>query len=293
MTIKKIPCGGFYYDDETVEFNNGVMKAKGTSPEVTNAIETHGMGWTSEEEVPAINITWDGNTEGLERSTSGNYVKISDLDIPNDQLIGLKYDGAYLDTHEVAQTYEVTQELLDMFIEYGYVNDDYAIVNYFFIVRKDGLIVYDEGFAHKGIYVPDSEEVETYISRIYKEASAEEVVHQIDEKYIPSSGGGGIVVKVTVDPETFVLSADKTLLELGEAFSNGIPVIAKLYAENQLLMSAQCIQCDEPHEVCSMSFGSSMYHSESDSTLSPIIGMRKLDDDEETRTDFWECPFLA
>lgn len=29
MAIKKIPCGGFYYDDATIEFDDGVMKAKG------------------------------------------------------------------------------------------------------------------------------------------------------------------------------------------------------------------------------------------------------------------------
>lgn len=29
MAIKKIPCGGFSYDDSTVEFVDGVMKAKG------------------------------------------------------------------------------------------------------------------------------------------------------------------------------------------------------------------------------------------------------------------------
>lgn len=29
MAIKKIPCGGFMYDDETIIFENGVMKAIG------------------------------------------------------------------------------------------------------------------------------------------------------------------------------------------------------------------------------------------------------------------------
>lgn len=29
MAIKKIPCGGFYYDDETIEFEDGVMKVIG------------------------------------------------------------------------------------------------------------------------------------------------------------------------------------------------------------------------------------------------------------------------
>lgn len=29
MAIKKIPCGGFMYDDETIEFDDGVMKVKG------------------------------------------------------------------------------------------------------------------------------------------------------------------------------------------------------------------------------------------------------------------------
>lgn len=28
MAIKKIPCGGFYYDDETVQFEDGVIKAQ-------------------------------------------------------------------------------------------------------------------------------------------------------------------------------------------------------------------------------------------------------------------------
>ncbi len=379
------------------------------APEVENAIETHGLGWTDTEEKAGFDIQWDGNTEGLERVES--YVKISDLDIPNDQIVGLKYDAAYSDTHEFLRTTEITQEMFEEFIEFEQINDDYAWLDYWFSVHKDGVVVDDIEFAHKGIYVADPEEVEAYISRVYKEATTEEVVHQIDQKYIPGGEftvvidydsigsdtqaaydealaafqakknvllkkgnvyipmtgydsehcffggtesaylpgniinavyahvgpngnkfwwrytiplgadalgiadedehftgtnvesalaelasrldmGGAMVVTLTVDEETAEITADKTVLELGDAFSNGIPVIAKLYEENQLLISARCVQCDDPYEGCAMYFGGSVYSSESGSTLFPIIGIRKLDDDEETRIDVWKCPML-
>lgn len=44
---EKIPCGGFYYDTESIEFDNGIMKAKGgntkLSPFVTIGTSTAGF----------------------------------------------------------------------------------------------------------------------------------------------------------------------------------------------------------------------------------------------------------
>lgn len=69
MAIKKIPCGGFGFDDNDFEFvksagGTPTLKAKGGAvpSEVTNAIETGGIGWTEGE---ATTITWDGDTSGL------------------------------------------------------------------------------------------------------------------------------------------------------------------------------------------------------------------------------------
>lgn len=41
-----------------------------SAPEVENAIETHGLGWTGTEEKAGFDIQWDGDTEGLEKQYS-------------------------------------------------------------------------------------------------------------------------------------------------------------------------------------------------------------------------------
>lgn len=196
---------------------------------ISNAMDTDGFGWTETKDYIGIDVQWDGNTEGLERA--GDYVKISDLDIPNDQIVGLKYDAAYSYNHEFLRTTEITQELFEEFIEFEQIiNDDYAFVDYWFIVHKDGVVVDDCEFAHKGIYVADPKDVEAYISRIYKEATTEEVVHQIAQKYIPGGSGGSFVVNLTaVDEETF--TSDTTFAEVKQALINGQFVMVKLSIE--------------------------------------------------------------
>lgn len=60
------------------------------------------------------------------------------------------------------------------------------------------------------------------------------------------SGGGGMIVKVIADTETFALSADKTFAEIKEAFNAGVNVVAKLYVgEEYGGMSSSCISCGE------------------------------------------------
>ncbi|MCQ2076002.1 MAG: carcinine hydrolase/isopenicillin-N N-acyltransferase family protein [Bacteroidaceae bacterium] len=183
-------------DGEELEFAlDGFERKDNPEPvvlphEVENAVATHGMGWTDEEVKEGFDIQWDGNTEGLERvpAPDADLLKISDLDIPNDQLIGLKFDITDSNIHEVA-TVEITEEFFDELKESGRITNDFVVVlGLFAIVRKDGIDIGGSSFIHKGIYAFDPEASIAegiYVSRLYKEASTEEVVHQIAQKYIP------------------------------------------------------------------------------------------------------------
>lgn len=51
MSIKKIPCGGFYVNDYAVEMIDGkpVLKTSGNVEVLDNAKATGGIGWTDED----------------------------------------------------------------------------------------------------------------------------------------------------------------------------------------------------------------------------------------------------
>lgn len=271
---------------EAVNDLNSIPQGSGGDipPEVSNAVETHGMGWTESEPKEGFDIQWDGNTEGLD--VAGQILfKIADT----------------ISISEAAELVGANLNMIDNGTEFNFVIEESDISEQgsnisISLEVLEGipsiLIVFEEfeitgATVSKGVYFVNVDGF--YTSRLYKEASTKEVVHKIDSKYLSSA----MIVNLTfVDFDT-PITADKTLLELSDAFSNGIPVIARLYVENQLVISAQCSQNEDPYEACEMYFGGSIYRSYDGTTVYTIQGRRKFDDDEETIIDFWECPILA
>lgn len=184
------------------------------------------MGWTSEED--AI-YQWDGNIEGKtfvddgggdEGEISG-FCKISDQVYTKEQLIGaeITIDGT---------SYEITEDSFSDEFPYdavcvSYVGDE---ENYFILsvptVTGAGSLMIPRGlwFGINKYNKPNY----TFVSKLALPFK-EEVVHKIDEKYIPSSGGvtvvefeldgeGNITANKTVEE---VLSATETSVVIGNA----------------------------------------------------------------------------
>lgn len=82
-----------------------------------------------------------------------------------------------------------------------------------------------------------------YVSRLYKESTTEEVVHQIDQKYIPGGSGGSsqtvVNITLTENPEgesadsPYIIESDLTTSEIVEAFESS-NVVAWVYLKNYI-----------------------------------------------------------
>ncbi|MBQ0141296.1 MAG: hypothetical protein KBT06_00600 [Prevotellaceae bacterium] len=164
--------------------------------ELDNAIETHGMGWTSEEEVPAFNIEWDGNTEGREEVVWDHHMyKVSDELISKENIVGATV--SFVD-ESGTESIIITEDNITIYDYpmYGINFGDTVLI----FVCSENFVISDEEL-HKGVYFFESEG--NYISSITKPASTVETVHQIDEKYIPSGGGALDTIKLTVSEEDY------------------------------------------------------------------------------------------
>lgn len=238
-----------------------------SAPEVKNAIETHGLGWTSEEEVEGFDIQWDGNTEGLESFVS-EFFKISDKVYTEDELVGANgeyiiSDVTYKGTVSLVIPEEGDDEDSDPTRCYsldGDVPEKFNFSQSIMTVLEDTEFEGEEGvmIIHKGTYFRSPMEG-YYTSRIYKESTTEEVVHQIDQKYIPSNGGSGgegvTVVHLTatyVGDESLDITADVAAERASEILNAGgiVSVVLETHLPDGdsiwALGSAVCAAADSP-----------------------------------------------
>lgn len=225
---------------EAVNDLNSIPQGSGGDipPEVTNAIETHGMGWTESEPKEGFDIQWDGNTEGLE-NVSDTFFKVdSNLHgiTSTEDLIGASIDIEGFGIAVVtAEDIETDDNKVYAFGASSLSYSDPVVI----IAFEDG--TYFDDVYTKGIWFGVLTE-DVYVSRLYKEASTQEVVHQIDQKYIPQgSGGGGMFVTVVFD-DNLVGTADKTLSELVTAYESGMNIIATIEAFDMTIAKVTCTQ---------------------------------------------------
>lgn len=182
---------GFGYTDgnELHQIDSKYIKSEELLPEeLSNAIETHGMGWTSREEpVPAINITWDGDTEGREAILYDQYYKVSDEAISKEDIVGATVSLVVeqSDTESIIIT-EDNIAPYDNYPMYGIQFGDYVSI----YVVSENFVMSDEEL-HKGVYFFESNDY--YVSSLTKEGSTGEVVHQIDKKYLPETASPELI----------------------------------------------------------------------------------------------------
>lgn len=157
------------------------------------------MGWTDEEPVPAINITWDGDTEGRESVFENKFFKILDNDIPDSVIEGGNVELIYGENVLSGDAF-IDSSPFPTITSFGFHNESAAggaFNNQIIVIHENTII--EEMELSKGVYF-NKETSGVYISRLHKEASTVETVHQIDEKYIPSSGGA-TVIEFVVDEQ--------------------------------------------------------------------------------------------
>lgn len=174
---------GFGYTDgnELHQIDSKYIKKEDLVPEeVAYAIENDGIGYMYEGEIPAINITWDGDTEDRD-SIDDTFYKVSNNILTTKELIGsmLSYNNSEYSSFEItAETIEGSDG--ECFIIICDPNSGDEVV-----YEVLGDIEYSDVTIHKGIYFLAEDGL--FVSSITKEASIEEMPHKIDKIYMPDS----------------------------------------------------------------------------------------------------------
>lgn len=191
-------------------------------PEVSNAVETHGMGWTSEEEI--TEITWDGIVDDTSLLLMDMGHLAAEVNIDVNGLIG-KSASIVSNGEETVHIITSVSEMEEMEgIIFVYADDDPVAV------YLPETIVDVETFK-AGIYLPTFDtdmhdgQQSSYVSALEIPAIAQEVVHQIDSKYTPESP-----FKITLTPigqtgAFWTCSVDKTVEEISQAILDGRIII--------------------------------------------------------------------
>ena len=229
----KIPCGGFYLSDTLGVDENGKLGVNGGEP--YKSLVTDGDGgvkWADRlayEEIEvkemAVDIVWDGNTEGLVASGGNNYYKVFDTAFTLDQFKQMNYVANGEDISVATQADE------------GGINSGSGIIT-IWAGSKAPVIVSQEAvdsgasipggaldtFLEPGVYFPANGSV----SKLYSDKPITLTLtklKRIDEKFIPKD------FVVNIDSLEGVATADRTYDEIIEAINSGKTVYAKYYGE--------------------------------------------------------------
>lgn len=158
-----------------------------------------------------LNITWDGNTEGLVHISVGGYFsfyKISDL-ILNDNVIKSI-------TETTNTGYQITN--LEKWDNY-YVTEDIVITDFCAYVRRAGAKANGITFSKTGIYsVFSGNEYTSSITTTEPIEYTKTIIHKLDNKFLP--GSVKYVNIIDIDSAT----ADATYEEIAEWIASGYDV---------------------------------------------------------------------
>ena len=173
-----------------------------------------------------LNITWDGNTEGLV-SVQGMMYKVSDLVLTNEQIKLCTVQKGDSMPSPIAITWE-------SMVEAGDVTEE--VVNFAFsvmFVRKAGAVVQGVALPKTGIYFSKtSTEFVSSLTTTEPVEHTKTVVKKLDKKYLPDDVGGGgsntkfIITASTEDYEHY--TCDKSYSEIKAAIDEGITPVMHL-----------------------------------------------------------------
>lgn len=138
-----------------------------------------------------LNITWDGNTEGLVSvGTVSGFVlaKVSDLVLTDEQI---KSATVGLSTGESV----VLADIWDAALGDGIiVAEDFTVAFAFVVARKAGVVFNELPLPEVGIYFIDNygKAYTSYLTTTEPIEQTKTVIHPIDPKFLPDNVGGGI-----------------------------------------------------------------------------------------------------
>ena len=172
---------------------------------VKNLIKNAGCDWSAPEGEPGhvlnrthyeseeivnepLNITWDGNTEGLVNVDADGdiYWKLSDTVLSDAQIKSATF------MISVANEPIVAADDWDWWVSDGFVTEGVVWTSYILFVRKPNSVMWGVTFPEVGIYscLFGSTDGECYVSSLTTTEPVEQTkttVHKLDEKFIPST----------------------------------------------------------------------------------------------------------
>lgn len=185
-----------------------------------------------------LNITWDGNTEGLECVADALY-KVSDLVFTDEEIKLMTITTSAEGIGPVP-----ISEMWDAMVAQGLATEDYVICTAVVFVRTPnvsvGGITYDVG-----IYFMNDPEY-YYVSSLTTTEPVEQtktVVHKLDKKYLPDDVGGVFKVNVSYDSTNSAWVCDKTYAEITAAEEAKTPIIGTFTDSYNSVFTL--IGCDE------------------------------------------------
>lgn len=178
-----------------------------------------------------LNITWDGNTEGLVRvgDEEGYYYKVSNAILTDEQIKTAKLcmsqnPGQFWDVSELWEEFKDSPEA---------ITEDFVCLNELVFVRKKGgVTIYGFVFPEEGVYfsyVNSAQYVTDFITTEPVEQT-KTVVKKLDKKYLPDDVGGSVTVFYVDDTECLCHDKEMTMKvskdEYRLALSSGVVTIA-------------------------------------------------------------------
>lgn len=221
MAIKKIPCGGFYVDDNAIETRDGkpYLKTGGSDPVLANAKATGGIGWTEE----------GGKTEIIGQITVTSSEYMSEVSVP---MTGMNLQEVYnnVDNSNIRVVYNGV--LYDScYVDY---DDDSGYYTLYCNDIEMGRVAYQDENYLDMVRIVTGNPNTTLTVEAYVVVSG--IVHTIDPKYLGGGGGADVVIKATYD--NFGRNPVATLVagsfnDLATKLSNFVPVTVHLVCETK------------------------------------------------------------
>lgn len=182
-----------------------------------------------------LNITWDGNTEGLVSvvfEEGVGYYKVSDDVFTNEQIKLMTRTLNNFGNPHVMQI-DVIWETL---VEDGNVTEDFVVADFdwmFIFVRKAGATIDGIVFPEVGVYF-FKEADDYYMQSLTTTEPVEHtktVVHKLDKKYLPDDVGGSVKVFYASFDDDYLYHDKETTMKVSKdeyllALSSGVVTIA-------------------------------------------------------------------
>ena len=149
-----------------------------------------------------LNITWDGNTEGLLYVDSMKSYKVSDIVLTHEDIKKLTFTNTDGDVTNATDYWDEANA-------WGMITDEIVGLNVVTFVLRDGAEMFGKVIPEAGIYIAKMSDM-LYVSSINSTEAVEQtrtLLHKIDLKYLPK-GIGCEEVKEVPTPIFYIVSGE-------------------------------------------------------------------------------------